>query len=101
MTARFSWGSLHDPAKRIDHLSGRDGRRDFHLAKQAPHRAYPGVKLAPPLLSALLAGWTLTLVEGFVLPDLMNALEHMCYMASSVAAAGWCWVVLVKNRDAQ
>ena len=51
--------------------------------------------------SALFAGWTITLVEGFVLPDLMNALEHMCYMASSVAAAGWCWVVLVKNRDAQ
>ena len=51
--------------------------------------------------SALFAGWTITLVEGFVLPDLMNALEHMCYMASSVAAAGWCWVVLVKRRGAQ
>jgi hypothetical protein len=51
--------------------------------------------------ATLFAGWTFTLVEGFVLPDLMNALEHMCYLASSVAAAGWCWVVLVKNRDAQ
>jgi hypothetical protein len=51
--------------------------------------------------ATLFAGWTITLVEGFVLPDLMNALEHMCYMASSVAAAGWCWVVLLKNRDAQ
>jgi hypothetical protein len=48
--------------------------------------------------SALFAGWTITLVEGFVLPDLMNALEHICYMASSVAAAGWCWVVLVQRR---
>ena len=51
--------------------------------------------------SALLAGWTITLVEGFVLPDLMNALEHTCYMASSVAAAGWCWVVLVKKGGAR
>ena len=51
--------------------------------------------------SALLTGWTITLVEGFVLPDLMNALEHICYMASSIAAAVWCWVVLVKGEGAQ
>ncbi|MCJ7499416.1 hypothetical protein MUP29_04105 [bacterium] len=51
--------------------------------------------------SALLAGWTITIIEGFVLPDLMNALEHLCYMASSVAAAGWCWIALVKERGAQ
>lgn len=51
--------------------------------------------------STLFAGWTITLVEGFVLPDLMNTLEHMCYMASSMAAAGWCWTVLVQRRGAR
>lgn len=51
--------------------------------------------------SALLAGWTLTLIEGFFLPDLMNALEHGCYMASSVAAAAWCWIVLINKEAGQ
>jgi len=51
--------------------------------------------------SALFMGWTLTLVEGFVLPDLINAIEHACYMASSVAAAVWSWVVLIKGEGAR
>ncbi|MDF1526128.1 MAG: hypothetical protein RRA15_05195 [bacterium] len=51
--------------------------------------------------SALFAGWTITIVEGFVLPDFMNALEHVCYMASSMAAAGWCWIALIKERGIQ
>ena len=51
--------------------------------------------------STMLTGWTLTIIEGFILPDLMNALEHVCYMASSLAAAGWCWMVLVKKEAGQ
>ena len=51
--------------------------------------------------SALFTGWTLTLVEGFVLPDLVNVLEHACYMVSSMAAAVWSWVVFVKERKTQ
>jgi hypothetical protein len=50
--------------------------------------------------SALLAGWTLTIVEGFVLADVTNVIEHACYMASSMAAAVWCWIVLVKGERA-
>lgn len=47
--------------------------------------------------AALLAGWGLTIAEGFFLGDLLNLLEHACYMASSVAAAAWCWIVLVRE----
>ena len=47
--------------------------------------------------SALFTGWTLTIVEGFVFRDIINLLEHACYMASSLAAAFWCWQVLVKG----
>ena len=47
--------------------------------------------------SALFAGWVFTLVEGFILPGLMNTVEHACYMVSSLAAAVWCWIVLVKG----
>jgi hypothetical protein len=50
--------------------------------------------------SALFTGWILTLVEGFVLADVMNILEHACYMASSLTAAVWCWIVLVKGERA-
>ena len=51
--------------------------------------------------SALYTGWTLTIIEGFVLADVMNVLEHACYMASSVAAAAWCWIVLVRKGKVQ
>jgi len=50
---------------------------------------------------ALLAGWALTIVEGFVLTDVINAIEHACYMASSIAAAVWCWIFLVKGERAR
>jgi hypothetical protein len=43
---------------------------------------------------SLFTGWSLTILEGFVLPDLMNVLEHACYMVSSLTAAAWCWFVL-------
>lgn len=45
----------------------------------------------------LLSGWTLTLVEGFVFTEAMNALEHACYMISSLAMAVWCWSMFVRQ----
>ena len=48
---------------------------------------------------ALYTGWALTLIEGFILPEVTNFLEHACYMVSSLAAATWCWLILiVKGR---
>ena len=49
--------------------------------------------------SALYTGWIVTVIEGFVLADAMNALEHACYMASSGAAAVWCWIALVREGN--
>lgn len=49
--------------------------------------------------SALFTGWALTIVEGFVLGDIINILEHACYMVSSLTAAIWCWNVLVKGVE--
>ena len=43
---------------------------------------------------AFFTGWCLTILEGFVLHDLMNVLEHFCYMVSSITAAVWCWFIL-------
>ncbi len=41
----------------------------------------------------LLAGYVLTVLEGFFLGDLLNFLEHLCYAASSVLIALWCMKV--------
>ncbi len=38
----------------------------------------------------LLAGYVLTVLEGFFQEDLLNFLEHLCYAASSVLIALWC-----------
>ena len=38
----------------------------------------------------LLAGWVLTVLEGFFWEGPLNYLEHLCYAVSSVLVAGWC-----------
>lgn len=41
----------------------------------------------------LLAGWVLTVLEGFFWERLLDYLEHTCYAVSSVLVAIWCWKV--------
>jgi hypothetical protein len=38
----------------------------------------------------LLAGWTFTVLEGFVLDSAFNLLEHICYAISTILLALWC-----------
>ena len=49
----------------------------------------------------LTAGWTLTVLESLFLPDLLNALEHFCYAASSTALAVWCWRTFARREARQ
>ena len=51
--------------------------------------------------AALFSGWTLTLIEGFVLPRTVNVLEHAFYMLSSMSAAAWCWVIMIHRGKSQ
>ncbi len=41
----------------------------------------------------MLAGWILTVLEGFFYEWLLNFLEHLCYAVSSLFVAIWCWKV--------
>ena len=41
----------------------------------------------------LLAGNVLTILEGFFWEELLNVLEHICYAASSMLMAVWCWKI--------
>lgn len=45
---------------------------------------------------AVLVGWILTILEGFLWEETLNFLEHFCYMSSSVLLAVWTWRVVGK-----
>ena len=38
-----------------------------------------------------MAGWILTVVEGFLWNTLLNAFEHISYAVGSMMVAAWCW----------
>ncbi len=54
----------------------------------------PGSRWLILSYAILFLAWTFTVIEGFLLTEVMNFLEHACYMASSILAAVWCWTVL-------
>ena len=41
----------------------------------------------------LLAGYVLTILEGLFWNDILNVLEHICYSASAILMAVWCWKI--------
>jgi hypothetical protein len=47
----------------------------------------------------LLAGWILTVLEGFFWRGLLNYLEHMCYAGSSFLVAVWSWKVFGSKKE--
>jgi len=47
----------------------------------------------------LLAGWLLTVLEGFFWKGFLNYLEHMCYAIGSLSVASWCWKVFGRGKE--
>ncbi len=45
-----------------------------------------------------LLGWVLTVLEGFVLGETLNLLEHGCYAISVTLLAAWCWQVFGRKE---
>ncbi len=65
----------------------------FILANGQKVRRIPAAK---PLITGfyvLLAGYVLTILEGLFWKDFLNVLEHICYTASSILIAVWCWKI--------
>ncbi|MFO8132616.1 MAG: hypothetical protein R6U10_01595 [Thermoplasmatota archaeon] len=62
-------------------------------------RRLPRLKVLASSFLLLLAGWTLTILEGFVLHEHLNLLEHACYAASALMIAGWIWTVFTPGVD--
>ncbi|MBW1705074.1 MAG: hypothetical protein JRJ86_07885 [Deltaproteobacteria bacterium] len=46
----------------------------------------------------LIAGWVLTVIEGFIWQEFLNILEHFCYAGSSVLMAVWC-LKIFRNEE--
>ena len=47
----------------------------------------------------LLAGWVMTVLEGFFWKGILNYLEHICYAGSSALVASWCWRVFSGGKE--
>lgn len=47
----------------------------------------------------LLAGWALTVLEGFFWGNLLNHLEHLSYASSSTLMLVWCWRVIFRGNQ--
>jgi hypothetical protein len=47
----------------------------------------------------LLSGWVFTVLEGFILENYLNLLEHISYAVSTILFAVWCWKSAYKVRE--
>lgn len=63
----------------------------FTLINQLKLKRLPEWKILISGFYFLIAGWTLTVLEGFFWKGTLNYLEHICYAVSSVLVAIWCW----------
>ena len=63
----------------------------FVIKNNRRFKSVKGWKFLSSAFYNLLAGWVLTVIEGFLLGDVLNYLEHICYAVSSILLALWCW----------
>jgi len=71
----------------------------FVLGNYPQLKRFPSAKILVVGFCVLLAGWVLTVMEGFYLPGILNYLEHICYAVSTVLLAAWTWIVFRKGRE--
>ncbi|MEW6076354.1 MAG: hypothetical protein AB1724_00935 [Thermodesulfobacteriota bacterium] len=62
----------------------------FAMVNKTHLERTPGWKLLLFSYSIFLAGCVMTVFEDFFWPDVLNALEHLCYAVSTAALAVWC-----------
>lgn len=42
----------------------------------------------------MMAGWSFTILEGFIMSGVFNYCEHICYLLSGLVLAIWCWHIM-------
>jgi CHASE2 domain-containing sensor protein len=91
----------------LDRLEERDvlmlmfalGVMAFTLARRRRLAQVPAWGVIWASFWVVLGGWTLTVLEGFLWPNVLSLLSHLCYAASSVLAAVWCWLAFVAKPN--
>ena len=72
----------------------------FILGNRSNIRRIPSGGILTASLVMFLVGVVLTILEGFFLTDLLNVLEHLCYLVSAMLMALWCWQVFGRTGRA-
>lgn len=62
----------------------------FVLRNHSVIQRVPGSRFLIAGFSVQLAGWFLTVLEGFILESFLNYCEHACYAVGSLLLAFWC-----------
>ncbi len=75
------------------------GTAVFLFTNRSALRSVRGLALLAGSFGAFLAASVLTVIEGFLLPLALNAMEHTCYAAAAVLALAW--TVAVSRRDSE
>ena len=70
----------------------------YLVASRQQVQRLPRYQVLLASLGSFLAGWILTVLEGFFLADLLNLLEHVGYASGALLLAVWCWRVLGVRR---
>ena len=70
----------------------------FILVNKQKVKGIPAAKTLIAGFNLLLAGYVLTILEGLFWQDFLNVLEHICYTASSILVAVWCWKIFAYRK---
>ena len=72
----------------------------FMLGHQRRLQRFPAAHTLFAGFYILFAGWILTILEAFLLPAVLNLMEHGCYAVSAVLLAVWGWKVFGRTEKA-
>ena len=72
----------------------------FILGSRARLKSLVASEILIMAFYALLAGWVLTVLEGFFYEWLLNFFEHLCYAVSAVMVAVWSFKVFSGRKEA-
>ncbi len=63
----------------------------FIIYNLCEFKRIPGWNLVLSAYVAFFTGVIFTVAESFIFPDVLNVLEHLLYLASSIILLIWCW----------
>jgi hypothetical protein len=73
----------------------------FILANYSRLKRIPSIRLLITGYCLFLAGWSLTILETFYWPTVLNYLEHISYAAGAIIMAVWSWKVFAGPKESR